>query len=81
MADTDSDVIYRAPNISVSRRKIVAGQTTFAVSSIQSVWVNRYSLFATWVTVLGLALIAYGLSMSSCTGIFIAAVAGKDFES
>lgn len=43
MAESEVGTIYSAENITIDQRKVVAGQTTFAIDSIQAVWVNRYS--------------------------------------
>jgi hypothetical protein len=72
--------IYRAENLAISNRKILAGQTTFATDAIQTVWIGKYSSMAPLAIVLGLLLLLFGGTMISCTGLFIGALSGSNLD-
>ncbi len=76
----DEETIYRAENLTISNRKIVAGQTTFATDAIQTVRVGKYSSMAPLAVVLGLLSLLFGGTMVSCTGLFIGALSGNNLD-
>jgi hypothetical protein len=73
----EPEPIYSAENITITAKKIVAGQTTFAVDAIQAVWTTKHSQLAPLLVLLGLVAMLFGGAMMSCAGLAIGAISGE----
>jgi len=73
-----SDVLYEGENIRITARKIVAGQTTFAVDAIQSLSIARYSKMGWPALIVGFGALISGGAMTSCTSVFLATMHGEN---
>lgn len=71
-----NDVLYSSERIVVTRGTIQTDGGMFALDSIQGVWVTRRSRLGILFLVVGLVALAYGGTMSSCTGILVGSVSG-----
>lgn len=68
------DILYAAPNITITAKSIVAGGQTIATDSVHTVWVVKASQIAPFVKLAGLAGLLLTLTMvGSCAGIFLGA--------
>jgi hypothetical protein len=72
-----TEATYSTEDLTISPRKVVAGQATYATEAIQAVWITKHSELAQLAVIAGLLALMFGGTMMSCGGIFIGAVSGE----